>query len=184
MRREARIGRWLRHPGIVHVRAAGHHAGRTYLLMDLVDGLSLSELQRRIGPLDLPVAARIVHDAAVAVGAAHRARGPAGPLRLIHRDLKPANMMLDRQGRVRLLDFGIAASAHWTAAERLSGTPGYMSLETLMGDPEDARVDVFGLGATLVSLVLGRPPWPRFPLTEPPPESCPRRVSTMSPSCS
>lgn len=164
MLREARIGRWLSHPGIVKVRAAGHHAGQTYLLMDLVDGLSVGQLRTRVGAFELPAAARIVYDAAAAVGAAHRARGPAGELRIVHRDIKPGNILLDRCGRVRVTDFGIAGSAHWDDAGSFSGTPGYMTLEAIRAESEDARVDVFGLGATLVALVLGRAPWPRSPL--------------------
>ena len=148
--REAHTAAGLTHPNIVATYEAGEHEGRHYIAMEYIEGQDLKK--RRV---DVPTALALMRDAANAVHYAHR-NG------IVHRDLKPANLMLDGEGRVRVMDFGLAKSE---AAPGLSmtgtvvGTPYYMPPEQARGMPTDARSDVYALGATLYELVAGRPPF-------------------------
>jgi len=154
---EGRTAGRLEHPNVVSVRAAGRDGARSWLAMELVDGEPLDARLRRGGPLEPRDAARWVAQAARGVEHAH-AQG------VLHRDLKPANIIVDAQGVARVLDFGVARDAR--SAERLTqtgelvGTPAFMAPEQAGGERAlDARVDVWGLGATLYCLLVGRPPF-------------------------
>ena len=149
-RREAEVLARLSHPDIAHVYEAGVHAGRPYLVMELVhDALPLTAYAsaRR-----LPDRARI-ELVARACDALHHAHSRG----VVHRDVKPANLVVDREGRLRVLDFGIAvvgpADARGTA-----GTPAWMSPEQAAGGVADARSDVYALGAVAHELLTGRAP--------------------------
>ncbi len=143
--REAQTAARLSHPNIAVV----YEATDEYIAMQLVDG-------RPPGPgLPAREAARIVRDAALAVGAAH-AQG------VVHRDLKPSNLLVDEQGAVFVVDFGLARAvrdASLTVSGAILGTPRYMSPEQTRGERADARSDVWSLGATLYELLAGRPPF-------------------------
>ncbi|MDI1483282.1 FG-GAP-like repeat-containing protein [Polyangium sp. y55x31] len=160
---EAELGARLCHPGIVTVLASGECRvleGRAwrktaYLAMEYVEGSALSALLAGREPLPLARAVEIVRDAASALSAAHAAG-------VLHRDVKPDNLLLSRAGVVKLVDFGIAAVARapaWTEAGSLVGTLAYLPPERAAGRPEDARGDLYSLGAVLYEVVCGVRPF-------------------------
>jgi tRNA A-37 threonylcarbamoyl transferase component Bud32/DNA-directed RNA polymerase specialized sigma24 family protein len=145
------LGR-LRHPGIVAVRGLGKLPdGGHFLVMDLVEG---GDLARRLaaGPVAVRDALTWTAEVADAIENAH-SQG------VVHCDLKPSNLLLDRAGRVRVTDFGLARTLAGSA--RLAGgTPGFMAPEQSHPDGEvSPRTDVHGLGAVLYVLLSGRPPF-------------------------
>jgi serine/threonine-protein kinase len=152
-RREAQAAARLTHPSIVPVHRVAEDQGRPYIVMQLVEGRTLAELR-----LPLDKAVRVMETVARAVGYAHE-QG------VLHRDLKPGNMMLDRQGRVWIFDFGLAHlfedERKLTATGAVTGTASYMSPEQARGQPgaRQASADIYSLGATLYELVTGRPPF-------------------------
>jgi hypothetical protein len=156
--REARVAAQLVHPNIVQIYDIGAEGRLRYIVMEHVEGRSLKEVLAERGRLDPPSALRLARSVARALQFAHE-RG------VIHRDIKPANLLLDRQGRVRILDFGLAKSltesGALTAGGTMIGTPGYMSPEQAFAAPEevDARADVYSLGAVLYEMLTGRPPF-------------------------
>jgi tRNA A-37 threonylcarbamoyl transferase component Bud32 len=139
-RREAATAARLSHVGIVSVHDIGEHAGRTFIVMELVAGRTLAELGRRD---DASSVARIGAAAARALAHAHD-RG------VVHRDVSPANIMVTADGTVKVLDFGIARGPSAAAASR--GTVAYVAPEVLRGDTADARADVYSLGMVLREL--------------------------------
>lgn len=155
--REIRILGSLHHPGIVMATDAGRIGDAAYLVMELIDGIDLQRLVTGGGPLSIDEACEVGRQIAEALAAAHQAGA-------IHRDVKPSNAMLDRQGRVKLLDFGLAhvvplSADQDTSLGRLLGTLNYMAPEQADGESEiDTRSDLFGLGGNLFFLLTGRPP--------------------------
>ncbi|OPC77131.1 serine/threonine protein kinase [Embleya scabrispora] len=153
--REARAAARLKHPGIitVHDRISGPD-GRPWIVMELVDGGSLSDLIRAQGALTPERAADVGRQVAAALDAAHR-------MGITHRDIKPANILLERD-RVVLTDFGIAAlegDATLTATGMIMGTPAFMAPEQVRGLPATAESDLWSLGATLYAAVEGHAPF-------------------------
>ena len=152
---EARAAGRVNHPGIVTIHDAESDpaSGNSFIAMEWVDGESLEELLHR---QTLPVgeAVRLGEQLALALDAAHRAG-------LVHRDIKPANILLDRSGRAKISDFGIAkfASMSNTAAGRLVGSPFYMSPEQVRNESLDGRSDLFSLGTVLYQAVTGKVPF-------------------------
>jgi hypothetical protein len=152
LRREARALASLDHPGIVRVLDIGEDDEQAWLVMELVEGRPLSDLV----PLPGERAAAVALQVAEALAYAH-ARG------IVHRDVKPSNVLVDAQGRARLLDFGIARRTDVadgiTRQGLVAGSPPYMAPEAFAGGPPDPRVDVYALGAVLREM-LGdaRPP--------------------------
>lgn len=157
--REMRAAGGLDHPGIVRALDAGIWQGTYYLVMEYIDGIDLSRLAHRSGPLAVADACELIRQAAEAIQFAHEHQ-------VIHRDVKPSNLMLARDGGVKILDFGLARLEHGgltshdaTTAGRLIGTLDYLAPEQAAGGQMiDARSDVYGLGATLYRLLAGRPP--------------------------
>jgi WD40 repeat protein/tRNA A-37 threonylcarbamoyl transferase component Bud32 len=144
----------LDHPHIVPVYEAGRCEGRPFYSMKLIDG---GPLAARGEPLPGRRAAQVVAQVARAVHHAHQ-RG------LLHRDLKPSNILLDREGRPHVTDFGLAkrveGDSALTQAGAIVGTPSYMAPEQAAGAPRlTTAVDVYGLGAILYELLTGRPPF-------------------------
>jgi serine/threonine protein kinase/tetratricopeptide (TPR) repeat protein len=142
--REARAVASLHHPGLAAIYDVGEHQERLWIAMALIDGITIADRLDR-GPLEIDEALRIVADAADALHHAHE-HG------LIHRDVTSRNLMIGRDGRVVVLDFGLAlplASERITSTGMLMGTPAYLSPEALRGEPLDARCDVYGLGVVL-----------------------------------
>ncbi len=156
-RREAQVAAGLAHPSLVQVYDFGTEGRLHYIVMEYVEGRSLREVLAK-GKLEPAEALRIALSAARALQFAHERK-------IVHRDIKPANLMLDPQGRVRILDFGLAKSLAegkgLTLSSTMLGTPCYMSPEQAFGAPEevDARTDVYSLGAVLYEMLTGRPPF-------------------------
>jgi WD40 repeat protein/predicted Ser/Thr protein kinase len=157
LRTEAEASARLRHPNIIPVFAAGEADGRTFLIMEYVEGESLG--QRLSGkPLPPAEAARLV---AVLAGAVHHAHAQG----VVHRDLKPANVLLDAAETPRIADFGLAKlldrTGGQTTAGQILGTAEYMAPEqtTAVPDGVGPAADVYALGAILYECLTGRPPF-------------------------
>jgi serine/threonine-protein kinase len=151
---EARVVGQLSHPSIIALHDMGiEEATQTpYLVMEFLEGQPLDRILER-GSVPYPRACAIVAEVACALGAAHR-KG------VIHGDVKPANILITDDGRVKLMDFGMARlSSHDTGTTPLLGTPAYWCPEQIMGKPQDARSDLFSLGVVLYELVTGKRPF-------------------------
>ena len=155
---EARAAAGLSHPVIVDIYDVDATGEAPALVMELVDGESLSARIERSGPLEPREAANVAADIAEALYHAHQ-RG------VVHRDVKPGNVLLASDGRTRLVDFGIAHSLA-ESAERLTmagtviGTMSAMAPEQLAGGPITPRTDLYGIGVVLHEALTGRPPYP------------------------
>jgi hypothetical protein len=159
--REARAAARLQHEGICQVLDAGDLDGVHYLTMAYVRGQPLSMLLAA-GPPEPPRAAAIVRGVAAALAYAHR-HG------VLHRDVKPSNIMLDEEGRPRVVDFGLARRAQdptVTAPGAVAGTLAYLSPEQVNGEPAGAAGDVYSLGVTLYQLLTGRLPYASTSLSQ------------------
>ncbi|HLI55049.1 MAG TPA: Stk1 family PASTA domain-containing Ser/Thr kinase [Acidimicrobiales bacterium] len=154
-RREAKAAANLSHPNIVSVYDWGQGDSTYYIVMEYVDGPTLSQLLRS-GPLEPERAAAIAADVAAALEFAHR-RG------VIHRDVKPGNVLIDERGNVKVADFGIARAAgtsdNLTQTGSVMGTATYFSPEQAQGYAVDPRSDVYSLGVVLYEMVTGQPPF-------------------------
>ncbi len=156
-RREARLARRVTHRNVVRMFDIGDHKGEKFLTMELVDGESLGARLARLGALSAEQA--VVFGLAICEGLA--AAHDAG---VVHLDLKPDNVILDRDGRAVLTDFGVAValggrSSGGDAGQPL-GTPMYMAPEQFEEATElDGRVDVYAFGAILYEMLTGRPAW-------------------------
>jgi Tol biopolymer transport system component len=161
---EVRAAGALNHPNILVIYDVGTHNGRPYLVSELLEGVSLRE-RLQSGPLKAREAIDYAAQVARGLAAAHQ-KG------IVHRDLKPDNLFLTRDGRVKILDFGLArlnlpasATGDKTSAPTLPaatdpgvvmGTVGYMSPEQVRGVPADNRSDLFAFGATLYEMLSGQ----------------------------
>ncbi len=160
--REARLAARLHHPGIVTVFDAGTEGDLLWLVMELVQGESLSQKLNRDGAPDRNQSLEIVAQVAEALSAAHAAG-------VIHRDIKPANILMLPDGRPKVTDFGVArAIGDNTSLTRTGssvGSPSYMAPEQVRGEPVDARADLFSLGVIAYQLLLKRRPFPADTIT-------------------
>jgi serine/threonine protein kinase len=149
----------LTHPNLVRVHDAGVEGGTIYVVMELLEGVPLSEWLRSRGPLVRQEAVALFRQVASAVKALHTAG-------LIHGDLKPENLVLLANGHVKLVDFGLARLVNWEGALRsdsslfLTGTAAYLAPEVASGvQPPTVASDLYALGCLLYELFTGRPPF-------------------------
>ncbi len=154
--REAKLAASLSHPNIVHVHSVEEHGDAIAIVMQFVDGETLTERIARSGPYDAPDLARLLQDTAWALGYAH-GKG------VVHRDVKPDNLMIERgTGRALIMDFGIARqerASNLTEVGHSIGTPSYMSPEQAAAEKVDGRSDLYSLGCVAFFAATGRPPF-------------------------
>ncbi|MCE9670692.1 serine/threonine protein kinase [Myxococcus stipitatus] len=158
---EARIGLRLSHPNLVHVYDFGESQGTYFIAMELVRGVDLDRLLRALKrPLTPPEAVAVVSQGLYGLHAAHLLKGEDGaPMNLVHRDMSPHNLMVGFDGRVKVLDFGVAkarAQRVVTLPGIVKGKPLYMSPEQARGQRLDARSDLFAMGLILYEALTGR----------------------------
>jgi len=148
---EVRLARQVTHSAVCRVFDVGETGDTIFLSMEFVPGEDLAALLKRTGRLTSERVLEIAHQLCAGLAAAH-AQG------VLHRDLKPANVLIDRDGRVRITDFGIAVTTGETGPHAMIGTPGYMAPEQLTANaPLSERTDVYALGIVLYELVTGKP---------------------------
>ena len=153
--REARALAALNHPNIVNIYDTGEFDDSPFIVMEYVRGETLAEMIKRRAPLSVSQKLKLMAELCAGLAQAHEAG-------IIHRDIKPANLMVDQQGRLKILDFGIARVAEGnktrvglplTQVNMLIGTPGYMSPEQIEGGEVDHRSDIFAVGAVCYELL-------------------------------
>lgn len=155
--REARLSARLNHPHVVAVFDMVHDedSDEHWLVMEYVDGITLSRLVQDRGPLSPDDAAPLLWQVADGLTAAH-AEG------ITHRDVKPSNVLIDADGNAKVLDFGIArveTDASLTRTGLMTGSPAYLAPEIASGHRGDSASDVWSLGATTFHVLAGRPPY-------------------------
>jgi len=161
---EARATAALNHPNVVGIHDIGEHDGTPFIVSEFIEGQTL-RLRIARGPLPLAVVRQYVSQIADGLSAAHDAR-------IVHRDLKPENVIIGVDGRVRIIDFGIAKSALTdpedldtagiaTPAGVIVGTPAYMSPDQVRGARVDRLTDIFSFGIIIHEMVCGAPPFGR-----------------------
>ncbi|MET0627759.1 MAG: serine/threonine-protein kinase, partial [Acidimicrobiia bacterium] len=151
-RREVGVLAHLDHPNLVRLYDAGEldDGARPFLVLELVDGSTLAD-RLTLGPLPVPVAARIGHELAGALAVAH-ASG------VVHRDVKPSNVLIDVDGQARLTDFGVAhdaAASTLTDIDAVPGTAAYMAPEQVRGEHATPAIDVYALGLVVLECCTG-----------------------------
>jgi Tol biopolymer transport system component/serine/threonine protein kinase len=154
-RNELKIARNISHKNICRMYDLNKDEGSYYITMEYVSGEDLKSFIRRARRLDIGTAITIAKQVCDGLAEADR-------LGVVHRDLKPSNIMIDKDGNVRIMDFGIARSLSTkgiTGAGVMIGTPEYMSPEQVEGKQVDQRSDIYGLGAVLYEMVTGRVPF-------------------------
>ena len=158
--REAHSAGNLSHPNIVTIYDVGEDQGVSFIAMEYVDGSSLEELMNVRQKFSLDEILRLIEQVADGLESAHK-RG------VVHRDIKPANILIDSEGRPRIVDFGIAriSTSTMTQTNMIMGTPYYMSPEQISGRKVDHRADIFALGGILYELLTGQKAFPGDSLT-------------------
>jgi serine/threonine protein kinase/tetratricopeptide (TPR) repeat protein len=152
---ELKLARKIRHKNVCQMFDLGEDQGTRYITMEYVHGEDLKQLIRKVGQLSPGQSIGIARQVCEGLEEAHE-------LGVVHRDLKPHNIMIDEEGNVRIMDFGIARSLSGksiTGAGVLIGTPEYMSPEQVEGKDIDQRSDIYSLGIILYEMVTGRVPF-------------------------
>ena len=152
--REAQAAAILDHPNICPVYEVDESEGEMFLTMAFIEGRSLKERIAE-GPLPLIEVLNVAAQVSEGLRAAHE-KG------VVHRDIKPANIMLNREGQVRITDFGLASlegGIDLTRPQTVLGTPAYMSPEQVRGEKTDLRTDIWSFGCTLFEMTTGRRPF-------------------------
>lgn len=152
--REAQLMARISHPGIVQIHDIGHDQGSLYYVAELIDGESLADRLKH-GPIPPRQARELAEQLCRALAAAHADR-------VVHRDVKPGNVLIDRGGRVKVGDFGVARLAEGSSegvAGTILGTPRYMSPEQARGRFPTPATDVYGAGVVLYEMLAGHPPF-------------------------
>jgi len=154
-RNELKTARDIAHKNVCRMYDLGKEAGSYFITMEYVSGEDLKSMIRMSGQLSVGTAVSIAKQVCDGLAEAHR-------LGVVHRDLKPSNIMIDKEGTVRIMDFGIARSLRVkgiTGAGVIIGTPEYMSPEQVEGKEVDQRSDVYSLGIILYEMLAGRVPF-------------------------
>jgi len=153
-RREATHAAGLSHPNIVSIYDRGLADGSYYIVMEYIEGRTLKELVVTRGPCPVPVAISYTRQILAALRYAHK-NG------IIHRDIKPHNVLVDREGRIKVADFGIAraGASEMTEAGSIVGTAQYLSPEQARGAPVDESSDLYSTGIVLYELLTGTVPF-------------------------
>jgi tetratricopeptide (TPR) repeat protein/predicted Ser/Thr protein kinase len=154
-KQELILARQVTHKNVIRIFDLGEAEGAKFISMEYVDGRDLKSIRTERGKFQPEDAAEIIEQVCRALDAAH-AEG------VVHRDLKPPNIMVDKQGRVVVMDFGIARSREMpglTQTGVVVGTPEYMSPEQAKGEEIDSRSDLFSLGIILYELLTGKSPY-------------------------
>jgi serine/threonine protein kinase/tetratricopeptide (TPR) repeat protein len=154
-RNELKTARMIAHKNVCRMFDLGEAEGAHFITMELVRGEDLKSMIQRIGQLGIGIAVSVAEQVCEGLSEAHR-------LGVVHRDLKPSNIMIDREGNVRIMDFGIARSLESegiTEVGVMIGTPKYMSPEQVEGKKVDHRSDIYSLGIILYEMVTGRVPF-------------------------
>jgi serine/threonine protein kinase len=152
---ELRFSRKISHRHVCRMYDLGEADGTHYITMEYVSGEDLKSILRMMGPMSAGKVVFIAKQVCEGLAEAHR-------LGVVHRDLKPQNIMIDREGNIRIMDFGIARSLKvkgMTGAGVVIGTPEYMSPEQIEGQEVDNRSDIYSLGIILYEMATGRVPF-------------------------
>ncbi len=153
---EIRLARLISHPSVVRTHDFGQSDGVYYLTMEYVEGVTARELIDKRGQLGVPSTLAIANQVARSLEVAHE-KG------VIHRDIKPQNLLLDKDGVLKVLDFGVAAlterTSHLTEAGAIVGTPAYMAPEQLLEETYDERSDLYAVGVVLYECLTGQLPF-------------------------
>ena len=150
---EAQAAAGLMHPNIVNVYDVGEEKGIYYIVMELVDGITLKNYIGKKGKLGYKEAVTIALQVSMGLEAAHRNH-------IIHRDIKPQNIIISREGKVKVTDFGIAkAATSDTITSNVMGSVHYTSPEQARGGFSDEKSDVYSLGVTLYEMLTGEVPF-------------------------
>jgi serine/threonine protein kinase/tetratricopeptide (TPR) repeat protein/TolB-like protein len=155
LKQETLLTRQIAHPNVVRVFDLGVAGRLRFITMEFVDGDDLRTVLDRVGKLSPKEAVAVVKQICSGLEAAHAED-------VTHRDLKPRNILIGRDGRVRIADFGLARSLEETGLTRTGGvigTPDYMAPEQATGDPTDGRSDIFALGVVFYECLTGRLPF-------------------------
>jgi hypothetical protein len=153
---EIRLARRISHPNVVRTHDLGEYDGAYYVTMEYVEGITVRELIDMRGHLSVPATLGIAQQLAASLEVAHH-QG------VIHRDIKPQNMLLDPDGLLKVMEFGIARLAQHTStltqAGMVIGTPAYMAPEQLLAEDVDARSDLYAMGVVLYECLTGALPF-------------------------
>ena len=155
-RREAQLAARLNHPNLVSIYEISGRAGLMWYTMEFVDGPNLAQLVEAEGPLTLPRFLRLMREG---LGALSHAHGTG----LVHRDIKPENLLFEKNGSLRITDFGLAIAIRgqgmFGGATSQSGTPRFASPEQLLGERVDGRSDLYSMAAVGFFALVGKPPF-------------------------
>ena len=156
LKSEIRLTRRISHRNVVRAHDLGEWEGVYFLTMEYVKGITVEDLLNTHGALAVESTLAIGTQLADALAVAHEQQ-------IIHRDIKPANLLVDEEGRLKVMDFGLARLAEregrFTLTGFVVGTPGYMAPERLLGGTTDARSDLFSVGVVLYECLTGKPPF-------------------------
>ena len=167
---EARLAAQLSHPNVVQIFDVGESDGDLYMAMEMIDGRDLRDVVDLGEPVPPHIVVHLGLEIARALAYLHAAHDLRGrELKIVHRDVSPQNVLVDRNGRVVLIDFGVALAGEGELQKRrrkVAGNIAYMSPEQCYGEPLDGRSDLFSLGVVLWELLAAAPLFRRFQAAE------------------